>query len=74
MEAFILVKKQPYSQRLKSSAIIRVNEQTYSALVEAAAKTGLSIMAVADKAVDFAMRHLQYVDEMDTQSRDLNEK
>lgn len=74
MEAFVLVKKQPYSQRLKSSAIIRVNEQTYSALVEAAAKTGLSIMAVADKAVDFAMRHLQYVDEMDTQSRDLNEK
>lgn len=74
MEAFVLVKKQPYSQRLKSSAIIRVNEQTYSALVEAAAKTGLSIMAVADKAVDLAMRHLQYVDEMDTQSRDLNEK
>lgn len=74
MDAFILVKKQPYSQRLKSSAIIRVNEQTYSALVEAAAKTGLSIMAVADKAVGFAMRHLQYVDEMDTQSRDLNEK
>lgn len=74
MEAFILVKKPQYTQRLKSSAIIRVNEQTYSALVEAAAKTGLSIMAVADKAVDFAMRHLQYVDEMDTQSRDLNEK
>jgi hypothetical protein len=74
MEAFILVKKPQYTQRLKSSAIIRVNEQTYSALVEAAAKTGLSIMAVADKAIDFAMRHLQYVDEMDTQSRDLNEK
>lgn len=74
MEAFILVKKPQYTQRLKSSAIIRVNEQTYNTLCHAAAKTGLSIMAVADKAVAFAMQHLEYVNETDIQSRDLDEK
>lgn len=47
----------------KEGGIIRISPEHYSKLLKVRCKTGLSIGAIAEKCIDFAMERLEIVEE-----------
>ncbi len=62
-DKFILVRKPREYRQGDKRPVVRVSLQTYGKLSEWAAETGIPISEIANRAVEYASRHMVFVDE-----------
>lgn len=63
-DAFIVERWRPKASKKGADEFprVRICAEAYNALLEVAAQSGLSLCAIASKAIAFALEHLEYVD------------